>query len=241
MNSVKGESSSSIQSAVTFSLKDMPNWNFGTFLTNHDQDRVMSVLGGNVDKAKIAAFLLLTSPGTPFIYYGEEIGMVGQKPDVNIRRPMQWSADQYAGFSSHIPWEAVDQGYIQMNVQKEQGAFDSLLTSYQNLIHLRTSHPALSQGDYLPVTSSTPEVYAFMRKDGSETLLMVVNLSRNSISDYSLSAQKIQLENGTYLVSDLQSGEKAAQFEVINGTISHFKPGDTLPPYSGTIFTIVKQ
>jgi glycosidase len=166
---------------------------------------------------------------------------MGQKTDENIRRPMQWSANQYAGFSSHIPWEAVDQGYIQTNVQKEQGAFDSLLTTYQNLIHLRSSHPALSQGDYLPVASSKPEVYAFIRKDGSEILLMVVNLSRNSISDYSLSAQKIQFENGTYLVSDLQSGDKAAQFEVINGTISQFKPVDALQPYSGTFFTIVKQ
>ena len=60
----------------------------------------MSVLGGNVEKAKLAAFILLTSPGTPFIYYGEEIGMMGRKPDENIRRPMQWSSDPFGGFST---------------------------------------------------------------------------------------------------------------------------------------------
>src|SRR3990172_2838185 len=61
---------------------------FGTFLTNHDQDRVMSVLNDDVEAAKNAATLFLTSPGVPFLYYGEEIGMLGRKPDEDIRRPL---------------------------------------------------------------------------------------------------------------------------------------------------------
>ena len=93
VNSTNGELNTGINSAWTFTLKDIPNGDYATFLTNHDQNRVMSVLNGKVEKAKLAAVMLLTSPGTPFIYYGEEIGMQGKKPDEDIRLPMQWSAD----------------------------------------------------------------------------------------------------------------------------------------------------
>jgi glycosidase len=76
---------------------------FATFLTNHDQDRVMSVLGDDVGKAKAAATLLLTAPGVPFLYYGEEIGLLGKKPDEDIRRSMQSRSWAVASFTSHAP------------------------------------------------------------------------------------------------------------------------------------------
>ncbi|MBT3391812.1 MAG: alpha-amylase, partial [Chloroflexi bacterium] len=99
VNSANGRSNTGINSAYTLTLKNMLEGNFATFLTNHDQNRTMSVFNGDLGKAKTAASLLLTAPGTPFIYYGEEIGMQGKKPDEDIRLPMQWSADQQAGFS----------------------------------------------------------------------------------------------------------------------------------------------
>ncbi|MEN6572404.1 MAG: alpha-amylase family glycosyl hydrolase [Anaerolineaceae bacterium] len=241
MNSVKGESISSIKSVVIFTQKDMPDWNFGTFLTNHDQDRVMSVLGGNVDKAKVAAFILLTSPGTPFIYYGEEIGMSGQKPDENIRRPMQWSNAANAGFSSAVPWEALDPGYTEVNVQKQSRAFDSLMTAYQSLILLRNSHPALSQGEYFPVVSENSGVYAFFRKAGSETLLVVVNLTRNSLQDYPLGATGLQIDDGQYTVQNLQSGQNAAVLAISSGKFENYAPISELSPYTGYVFVLAKQ
>lgn len=61
------------------------------FLSNHDQNRVLSALGGDIQKGKLAASVLLTMPGTPYIYYGEEIGMLGMKPDPNIREPFLWN------------------------------------------------------------------------------------------------------------------------------------------------------
>ena len=61
------------------------------FLTNHDMNRVMSQLKDDENHAKMAAGILLTMPGNPFIYYGEEIGMKGAKPDEQIREPMIWS------------------------------------------------------------------------------------------------------------------------------------------------------
>ena len=62
VNSVHGGANSGISSAVKFALMDTPDYNYATFLTNHDQNRVMSVFNGNVDKAKVASFLMLTLP-----------------------------------------------------------------------------------------------------------------------------------------------------------------------------------
>ena len=70
------------------------------FINNHDTDRVMSEVQGDPRRAKLGATLLLTLPNTPMIYYGEEIGMQGVKPDEDIRLPMQWSADANAGFTT---------------------------------------------------------------------------------------------------------------------------------------------
>ncbi len=69
-----------------------------TFLTNHDQNRILSSVGNDMNKAKMAAALLFTLPGSPYIYYGEEIGMLGKKPDQLIREPYLWntaSNDKY--------------------------------------------------------------------------------------------------------------------------------------------------
>jgi len=62
----------------------------GTFLTNHDMPRVATQLGSDPVRLRLAASILLTLPGTPFVHYGEELGMVGDKPDPDIRTPMPW-------------------------------------------------------------------------------------------------------------------------------------------------------
>src|SRR5207237_4521232 len=76
------------------------------FLSNHDQTRVLTALGGEVARANLAATLLLTLPGLPFVYYGEEIGMTGDKPDPRLRTPMQWAPRPGVGFTSGTPWES---------------------------------------------------------------------------------------------------------------------------------------
>jgi alpha-amylase len=63
---------------------------WGTFLTNHDQDRVGDVLDFHPGKLRVASQLLLSVPGVPYLYYGEEVGASGTKPDPNIRRPLDW-------------------------------------------------------------------------------------------------------------------------------------------------------
>lgn len=236
VNSVYGEATSSIKSAVTFTLNDMPDWDFGTFLTNHDQDRVMSVLGGNVEKAKNAAFILLTSPGTPYIYYGEEIGMLGRKPDELIRRPMQWSTGAFGGFSTATPWEDLDPTFLKINVQDQTENPNSLLSTYRNLIAVRSAHPALSLGNYVPVDSNNRGVYAYLRQKDDETLLMVVNLTKNVMIDYGLAAQDTNLADSDYSVTDLISGIAGSPLTIQGGGFSAYRPLEQLEPYTGYIF-----
>jgi alpha-amylase len=79
--------------------QSVPDARYSTFVRNHDQTRTLTALGGDVARAKLAATLLLTLPGLPFVYYGEEIGMSGDKPDERLRTPMQWSGSANAGFT----------------------------------------------------------------------------------------------------------------------------------------------
>ena len=128
---------------------------FGTFLTNHDQDRVMSVLGGDVSKAKLAAQLLLSIPGIPFLYYGEEIGTVGPKPDENIRTPLQWNSTANAGFTTGTPWRAPQSDYKTKNIESQQQDASSLWNTYNKMIQIRTTRsPAGWSGRPPPPTSS---------------------------------------------------------------------------------------
>ena len=132
VQSAKSGSAIPAMRALNSTDKILEPQQYSPFLTNHDQNRVMSTLEGNRNKAKVAASLLLTSPGMPFIYYGEEIGMEGMKPDENIRRPMQWNAEEIGGFTSGTPWRVPDSKYKFVNVESQTNNPDSLLSHYRN-------------------------------------------------------------------------------------------------------------
>jgi len=174
-----------------------PDYSFSTFLSNHDQTRVMTALNEQEIKAKAGAFMYLTGPGIPFIYYGEEIGMTGNKPDEMLRTPMQWSAEANAGFTTGTPWEPINEGWEQTNVAVEAGQPDSLLNWYKGLISLRSKTPTLRLGSYVALNLSCKEVYAVLREYESETLLTVVNLSLRPVQNCSLNLRASNLQ-GTY-------------------------------------------
>lgn len=179
-------------------LASYPKGQYSTFLANHDQDRTMSRLGGGdkstarsspeaYAKAKLAAALLLTSPGIPFIYYGEEIGMVGVKPDEDIRTPMQWtSSARDAGFSSASPWRAPNRDATGKNVALQSQDAGSLLSHYRRFIRLRQAHAALRTGDMTILDAGHPSVYAFLRTSGDETIAVIANLSDRPIREYGI-------------------------------------------------------
>ena len=134
------------------------------FLTNHDQTRIASQLREDAAALRLAAGLLLTGGGTPFVYYGEEIGLTGEKPDEQIRTPMAWSGQApAAGFSTAKPWEPLEPGWETRSVAAESADPASLLSTYRDLIRLRSNHPSLAGGATLPLTSSDPAVVGWLR------------------------------------------------------------------------------
>ena len=217
-----------------------PDGQFATFLTNHDQNRIMSQLRGNVDSAKVAAALLLTLPGVPFLYYGEEIGMQGTKPDERIRTPMQWdTTPQTAGFTTGQPWEELSEDIeAGSNVAEQTDDPNSLLSAYRNLIRLRQDHEALRSGEYIEVSSDSGAVYSFIRHTDAETILVVTNLSRNPVDDYTLSLGTSPLQ-GTLSTTVLYGdGEPTAPVLNDGGGFEGYVPLDTLPGRSTTIIQL---
>ena len=137
-------------------IRDFPDQDNANFITNHDMNRVMSQFSANKEgKAKVAAAILLTAPGIPFMYYGEEIGMSGAKPDELIRTPMQWSNDSGAGFSNGTPWEPINDDFPIVNVNAQAGDPTSLLEHYRALIQLRNAHPALQDLSLIHISEPT--------------------------------------------------------------------------------------
>ncbi len=234
VNSAKGNSNSGITSAYKFALMDMPDFNFATFLTNHDQTRVMSVLNGDVDKAKMAAFLMLATPGTPFIYYGEEIGMTGQKPDEDLRLPMQWNADPFAGFTSAEPWRAPAKGFEETNVSSQTGDTNSLLEHYRTLIALRRSNSALRTGEANLLEIKNTGIFSAVLKDESETVLVLANLTDAVITDYMLNLSDAGLAESAYSVETLFGAEQAKD---VAGS-ADYKPFENLQPYSMVVIKL---
>jgi len=173
-------------------LQTYPDDQFGIFLTNHDQPRVMSVLK-DIEKAKVAAALLLTSPGVPFLYYGEEVGMLGMKPDELIRLPMPWNGDvPGVGFTNGTPWRAALPSSATNNVESMASDPDSLWTYYRDLIDLRNKHSALRHSRTFLVENAPISVLVTLHVNEEEKLLIFVNTSSKPVSIYanSLSMEK---------------------------------------------------
>ena len=154
-----------------------PAWRWAPFQRNHDQTRTMTALGNDTAGAKIAATILLTLPGVPFIYYGEEIGMTGDKPDERLRTPMQWTGTS-AGFTSGKPWEAGQADSLTTNVAGESRASGSLLSFYRRLLRERLKSSALRNGELVPVPTDNEAILAYIRRDSTEAVLVAANLGK---------------------------------------------------------------
>jgi glycosidase len=216
-----------------------PPGQFATFLTNHDQNRVMSQLKEDENAAKVASSLLLTSPGVPFIYYGEEIGMMGEKPDEDIRRPMQWTADgPGAGFTDGRPWRPPFEDFQERNVAAQNMDPDSLLNHYRSLIRLRGEHSALRGGDWTLVDTDPGRLYAALRHDDDETLLVLINPSDREVTDYGLSLPAGPI--GKQAEAKLIFGEGSPQPPSVNaaGGFDDYRPLASSPPQSTFVFVL---
>jgi alpha-amylase len=216
-----------------------PPGQFATFITNHDQNRIMSQLDGDTGAAKVAASLLLTSPGVPFIYYGEEIGMTGMKPDENIRRPMQWSGDNLrVDFTDGSPWRRPAKDYEERNVSLQSNDPDSLLSHYRSLIQLRTVSQALRVGEWTPVDTGNDELVAFLRHTEDEAILVLVNTTRQPVKEYDLSLATGPLDSPIRALLILGDGDAVDPEMNDAGGFDGYKPLSTLAPQSTYIFDL---
>lgn len=213
---------------------------FGVFLTNHDQNRVMSVLR-DTTKAKLSASLLLTSPGVPFLYYGEEIGMSGTKPDEDIRLPMQWTSDSATvGFTTGQPWRAPAADYPEVSVALQDGDPDSLLNHYRTLIHLRNTHEALREGEWVLVEANSNRLYSFLRYTENEMILVLFNLNPNPVTaeNYSLQLAEGPLNGAVTAVSLFGLAPETSPEINAAGGFSSYTPFNEIPPQSVAIMKL---
>jgi alpha-glucosidase len=187
-------SADSVRTVIDRVLAALPdgaaaNWVLG----NHDQPRLASRIGRT--QAPVAMALLLTLPGSPTIYYGEELGMEnGVIPPDRLRdpwgitepaqsrdpgrTPMPWDASPNAGFSPPgvEPWLPLAAGWEERNVAAQRDHPGSLLHLTRRLIRLRREHPALVDGSYdaIPAPSG---VVAYLRRTDDEAVLVALNLT----------------------------------------------------------------
>jgi maltose alpha-D-glucosyltransferase / alpha-amylase len=150
--------------------------------------RLAPLLDNSRSQMELFTSLLMSLPGSPVLYYGDEIGMgdniyLGDRD--GVRTPMQWSPDRNAGFSTCDParlylpvlMDAV-YGYQALNVEAEMRQSDSLLWWTKRTIEIRKRHPVFGLGSYEELGASNPSVLAFVREFGDDRVLCVANLSR---------------------------------------------------------------
>ncbi|HBY07927.1 MAG TPA: alpha-amylase, partial [Chloroflexi bacterium] len=226
---------------LTKVVESYPPGQYATFLANHDQDRLMSQLR-EVPKAKLAALMLLTSPGVPFLYYGEEIGMSGAKPDEDIRRPMQWYADSPgAGFTTGAPWRAPAPDFVDVNVALQNTEPDSLLNHYRTLIQLRNQYTALRTGAWELVESGSPQIYAYLRQQDDEYILVLMNVGSEEVTsvEYGLTLETETL-TGPVEARSLWGLENPFLPEINPaGGFSNYRPFEVIPAQSFAVIQLI--
>jgi len=220
----------------------MPANRWSPFLRNHDQTRTLTDLGGDWAKARVAVTLLLTLPGVPFLYYGEEIGMTGDKHngDEQLRTPMQWSGGPHAGFTTGTPWEPLRPDSATVTVAAQENDPASLLNLHRRLIHLRAKNRALAGGTLVPLTASSGQVAAYARRDGRHWVLVVANLGATPVSGVALTSEGGALPPGRYEPRSLLDTATAALLRVgAGGRLQGYVPLATLGPRQVHVFDLI--
>lgn len=194
-----------------------PNYVMG----NHDESRLATRLG--LDRARMAAMLMLTLRGTPTLYYGDEIGMtdvpipdeeqqdpwgirvpgLGRDP---CRTPMQWDDSHLAGFSppqTRKTWLRLADNYQLVNVKQELDQPTSMLNLYRKLLAFRRSSASLQVGEYSPLDGLPENCYGYFRQQaGHPKLLVLLNFSPQ-VMQVDLPEQK----RGSLVISTFQDQE----------------------------------
>ncbi len=247
-NALAAEDSAELYSQMKTTVSVLPEGK--TFLAtfgDHDVDRLLSVIGGSVGKAKIAAAVFMTQPFPPVIYYGDEIGMRGTKQDygsdandIPLREPFKWNAVASSPMSNYwiLNSQAHNNAFAADNdgrsVEEQMGNANSLLEAYRYLIGVRKDHVALRRGGYAEVPNSSSRVWAFVRHaENQETLLVAINIG-NATQNASLDLSSFEIPGGTTTVQNALTGAVLADMTDANkGAYSI-----SLPPYTYRILSL---
>lgn len=240
-NGIRNQSGSVIRDKVVDVINRYPTLQWGVFLTNQFQNRTLDLLQ-DPESVRTAAAVLLTLPGVPFIYYGEEIGMSGSGIAEEIRRPLQWSNDVQAGFTSGVPWYPVDPNFTRNNIFLQDQDDSSLLSWYRKLIRIRLQSQALKRGSFEPLKSSDPRLLSFFRIINSEIVLAVHNLSSSSVTAPVISSQDGSLSAATYTGKYLLTGEDAPSLIIQGGgSLNNYTPVQELAPHQSVLIRFSKR
>lgn len=150
-----------------------PNAVDSPFITNHDNDRAFGALRRDINNSKMAALVYLTMPGSPFIYYGEEIGMLGSGIDENKRLGMLWNTSGNCENPKNANW--FDQ--VCDPVSFQVGDYESLLHTYRMAIRLRAENPELARGEIEVIDTGYSDVCAWKCTYNGSSVVIVHNLS----------------------------------------------------------------
>lgn len=177
-----------------------------TMINNHDMDRVATRLK-DINKEKLAAAIFMTLPGTPFIYYGDELGQYGQSPDQFRREPFDWfksatgqgQADFYKSAGIDAKYVVADDG---ISYEEEKDDDSSLFNYYKKLISIRKENPILFNGDY-KTFGMNDGLYAYTISGAQdESTLLVIHNQRDEAKTFELKEDALDLITGQTVKAD---------------------------------------
>jgi glycosidase len=197
--------------------------NMATFVSNHDifaGRRLWDQVEGDVARYKLAAAGYLLQPGTPFVYYGEEVGQAGAvgpelKGDKPIRSPMSWTSE--GGFTTGTPFRPVAPNAATQNARAQRADRQSIYHFYKAMIALRNARPSLARGSF-EHSFADGLVLGFERRLGKERTLVLINYGN---------------EPKTVSVPGLEPGTRATSLYPARGG-NRFE----LPPQSVRVFDL---
>jgi len=182
--------------------------------------RLSSLLDNDQRKIELANSLLFTLPGSPIIYYGDEIGMGDNLdlPDRNgVRTPMQWDASPNAGFTTGKPFTEFVKGersFEHINVASQLADKDSLLYAISRMVNIRKGHHTFGRGTMDWVITENPSLAIYTRNYQGKTLLIINNLSASQQT------------------TTFPSEHQGDYINLISNTEQHIDSSLTLQPYA---------
>lgn len=203
--------------------KQNPQYVDAPFLTNHDQNRFSGLLKGDPELIKLAASMYMFTEGTPFMYYGEEIGMMGAKPDEQIRTPLMWNDPSKD--SLQTCWIESKYNKNTVPISKQQKDSNSILNYYKKIIRLKTTVPALVDGRLRPLWLENSAIVSWYMESEEQDIFVLFNVSSES--------QEINLPKTLY--------DKTERILFSSNKKSSYKDGVLVAPERSTIILELKK